>query len=640
VEGDYTDPVAPAYLKTVSDIINGIEVSLFRFIDPAKHEAIFAKTNTDDLTVNIQDALTAIGEAGRGSILAPAGLYHHTLVIAPTAPGIQLRGTGRTTIFKPIGPAWATAMFYAASSDGLVLKDLQYDIDKVAYPDLTGIFITGTTGSRMSDVYFANSGSQAVYTLDCTDMTMERVVSMNARMIGFKIVNPVRGLIKESAARYVENQHGMYIENAANIQIANCITTNCGQFGLNMTNSNRGSVLNHRSQDTRLEGINLMDTNYVEIDNPHLYWSNDPAWLGMDMGLSIFGNPAGQGMASHNKVRGGIIINSCASGVGLAEMAEYNTIDGVTIINPNNRVNPVEASGSAVWLYAGGVKYNTVTNIKAFANNGRMHHAVYEEDYLTLGAPSYNKVSRIDSVGHGSAKIRLNDTTSVAIDDPSAGGALTLATLEGVEVMYNKTIQVIGNSPGAAGLDILSYDNTGNAGLTITHQNLPGTFDMVRGQDGLNTLYSTSDHDLAIGRNGTTDLLIKHTSGNVEATKALTSKSPSAGIGYSTGAGGVVAQATNKSTNVSLATICGAIITHDAELGPGEAVSFQVTNSAVREEDFVGIHRRSGGSKKSYWVYVDETGDGYFEVVIQNLTGAPLSQSVTFNYQVTRLVNS
>lgn len=53
------DPLSPAYLKTVSDIINGSRVSFLRFVPRAKHAGIFAKSNTDDLQVNLQTACNA-----------------------------------------------------------------------------------------------------------------------------------------------------------------------------------------------------------------------------------------------------------------------------------------------------------------------------------------------------------------------------------------------------------------------------------------------------------------------------------------------------------------------------------------------------------------------------------------------------
>ena len=69
--GHYT-PLAPAYLKNVSDILNGLPVSAFIFIDKTKHAAIRAETNLDDLTASFDD----MAGAGAREIKFPNGLYH------------------------------------------------------------------------------------------------------------------------------------------------------------------------------------------------------------------------------------------------------------------------------------------------------------------------------------------------------------------------------------------------------------------------------------------------------------------------------------------------------------------------------------------------------------------------------------
>ena len=68
------DPVAPSYLKTVSDIINGEELSAFRFIDRMKHAGIKAGTNVDDLSSSFTD----MASAGARKIKFPNGTYHYS----------------------------------------------------------------------------------------------------------------------------------------------------------------------------------------------------------------------------------------------------------------------------------------------------------------------------------------------------------------------------------------------------------------------------------------------------------------------------------------------------------------------------------------------------------------------------------
>lgn len=84
----FDDKVAPAYLKTLSDIINGGEVSLLRFINPSAHSAIRNFTSTYDAAADIQDAF----DSG-ARLLAPHGRYSHASSLL-VRDGQYLRGQG------------------------------------------------------------------------------------------------------------------------------------------------------------------------------------------------------------------------------------------------------------------------------------------------------------------------------------------------------------------------------------------------------------------------------------------------------------------------------------------------------------------------------------------------------------------
>ncbi|MNQ15162.1 hypothetical protein D3C85_281280 [compost metagenome] len=102
----YADPRAPAYLKTVSDIINGDEISLFRFIPANLHADIKARTGGIVVTDNIQDAFDAIKPTG-GGIYVPSGVYDidaSTNFWTGPIRGFSLRGDGlRGTTFRWTG---------------------------------------------------------------------------------------------------------------------------------------------------------------------------------------------------------------------------------------------------------------------------------------------------------------------------------------------------------------------------------------------------------------------------------------------------------------------------------------------------------------------------------------------------------
>lgn len=78
--------------------------------------------------------------------------------------------------------------------------------------------------------------------------------------------------------------------------------------------------------------------------------------------------------------------------------------------------------------------------------------------------------------------------------------------------------------------------------------------------------------------------------------KGITSTSATAGIGYATGAGSSVTQATNRSTGVTINAVSGTITTNTTSLAAQASAEFTVTNSAVAIGDVVLVSQQSGSS--------------------------------------------
>lgn len=86
----YYDWAAPAYLKTISDIANGIEISITRFISPSYHSGIRAGTNAHDLSTSWQDAF----DSGAYSLWIPAGSYNIESALSINSNGVRIRAAG------------------------------------------------------------------------------------------------------------------------------------------------------------------------------------------------------------------------------------------------------------------------------------------------------------------------------------------------------------------------------------------------------------------------------------------------------------------------------------------------------------------------------------------------------------------
>lgn len=136
----------------------------------------------------------------------------------------------------------------------------------------------------------------------------------------------------------------------------------------------------------------------------------------------------------------------------------------------------------------------------------------------------------------------------------------------------------------------------------------------------------------------TTPVIGVATGTSLAATGLITSSSAITGIGYATGAGSSVTQATSKTTGVTLNTICGRITMNGAALAAAAEVSFVVTNSRVAATDVVIVNIQSVGTAGSYFVTVGAVSAGSFAITLGNASAGSLSQAVVLNFSVIKSV--
>jgi len=116
---------------------------------------------------------------------------------------------------------------------------------------------------------------------------------------------------------------------------------------------------------------------------------------------------------------------------------------------------------------------------------------------------------------------------------------------------------------------------------------------------------------------------------SVALTGAVTS-SGTAGVGYATGAGGTVTQATSRTTGVTLNKTTGAITLFSAA-GSATAATFTVTNSTVVATDVIILNQKSGTDL--YDLMVTTVGAGSFNITFRT-TGGTTTETPVFNFAV------
>lgn len=118
-------------------------------------------------------------------------------------------------------------------------------------------------------------------------------------------------------------------------------------------------------------------------------------------------------------------------------------------------------------------------------------------------------------------------------------------------------------------------------------------------------------------------------------------RSPStSGIGYATGAGGTVTQATSKTTAVTLNTACGDITMSNSALSAGSLATFTLTNSNIQTGDVLILNHVSGGTEGAYFMNA-QCGSGLASINVRNiLFVGSLSEAIVVRFVLIKAVTA
>lgn len=107
------------------------------------------------------------------------------------------------------------------------------------------------------------------------------------------------------------------------------------------------------------------------------------------------------------------------------------------------------------------------------------------------------------------------------------------------------------------------------------------------------------------------------------------------GVGYGSGSGGTVTQATSKSTGVTLNALSGQITMNNASLASGATVTFTLTNSTIAATDTLVLNHNSVGTIGAYLLF-PQCGAGSATINVLNRSAGPLSEAIVLNYTVVK----
>lgn len=155
---------------------------------------------------------------------------------------------------------------------------------------------------------------------------------------------------------------------------------------------------------------------------------------------------------------------------------------------------------------------------------------------------------------------------------------------------------------------------------------------------GLNGLQGVSSNVITFTATGTYDFEFSTIDGGTTVTVTDLSRpklgSGQAAVGYSTGAGSTVTQATSRTTGVTINAYSGAITLVSAA-GSTSWQSFTVTNSLVAATDTVIVNQKSGTDL--YQIHVTAVAAGSFRITFATTAGTTTEQPV-LNFAVVKAV--
>lgn len=229
--------------------------------------------------------------------------------------------------------------------------------------------------------------------------------------------------------------------------------------------------------------------------------------------------------------------------------------------------------------------------------------------------------------------ITTKGTGGVTVTAGSSGVVVDAASANGLSVGANGSTNPV--------LKVDSATSSVATGISITGAAAAGGVALAAISSGTNedlTVDAKGSGTITLGGTSTGNIIVSRT---LASSQGITSSSATAGIGYATGAGGAVTQATNRTTGVTLNKITGAITTDSTSLAAGASASFTVTNSAVAIGDVVVSSIRSGATTDQTNVRITAVAAGSFDITVENNHASTAETgAIVINFAVIKAVGA
>jgi hypothetical protein len=235
---------------------------------------------------------------------------------------------------------------------------------------------------------------------------------------------------------------------------------------------------------------------------------------------------------------------------------------------------------------------------------------------------------------------------AAAIRDFSAVAVQLTATSGTITVDYSAGHYQAISTTGSISLNFTNFPPSGSAGiirLRISITNTAYTLTLPAAVSlGTTGVQGYAANVITFAATGTYEFGFSTTDSGTTITifdlnRPLLGSAESA-VGYSTGTGGTITQATDKSTGVTLNKRCGQITMNAAALAAAAEVSFTLTNSVIAATDVVMVSIASGATAGAYSIQCDATAAGSCRISVGNRNAGSLGEAIVLNFVVIKSV--
>lgn len=387
------DPVAPAFLKTTSDMLNGLEVSVFRFLTPSVWAAVRAFSGVMDAQPGIQLAIDAMNaNPGGGSFHLPWGLYTVWDIVTVKSK-VRIRGEGRSSVVRGEFASAKNRIFttpHTVLQEDITLEN--FVIDRRGLNAQHGALFGGVRNFTFKDM---------------------------------AIIGPINPIIACGAVGFSPFDTFAQIQSE-NVQVINLYLEVSNNFGVAFGNVNQGSIIGTRTKNCFREviGLEAWGDGTVSGGNP---LGTHGIVEGIGLGNNVlncsqnpiyhFGGSTGPVMLIGGSTSGGTVRDIQASGtvISVSEHIAGTGYDGLAMVgSPVRPLENVNVDGLII--------YNPTRHGVSVGAIGQV-----TRDCSLSDVKVYNPNTGVSSSGSG---VRVGNATGIDADNIRVKGTLHVYGVE------------------------------------------------------------------------------------------------------------------------------------------------------------------------------------------------------------------